>query len=105
MDGLGRVGLGIANITQGTIDQPDVPVSYVEVAADIVTQLTDADDSIVDNAAKIVDYAIGLASPTTPGGKLVDILGALDDIATFDDALHDVVDAIESLLEDLGIKE
>ena len=105
MDGLGRVGLGFANITAGFTDHPEVPASYAEVTADVVKQLTDADDNIVDNAAKVADYAIGLATPDPSGGKIIDILGALDDIATADDAMHDVAESIENLLKDLGFIE
>ena len=105
MDGLGRVGLGFANIAAGVTDHPEVPASYAEVTADVVKQLTDADDNIVDNAAKVADYAIGLATPDQIGGKIIDILGALDDIATADDAMHDVAESIENLLKDLGFIE
>ena len=105
MDGLGRVGLGFANIAAGVTDHPKVPASYAEVTADIVKQLTDADDNIVDNAAKVADYAIGLATPDPSGGKIIDILGALADIATADDAMHDVAESIENLLKNLGFIE
>ena len=53
----------------------------------------------------IRDYAIGLATPDPSGGKIIDILGALDDIATADDAMHDVAESIENLLKDLGFIE
>ena len=53
----------------------------------------------------IRDYAIGLATPDPSGGKIIDILGALDDIATADDAVHDVAESIENLLKDLGFIE
>ena len=56
-------------------------------------------NNIVDNAAKVADYAIGLATPDPSGGKIIDILGALDDIATADDAMHDVAESIENLLK------
>ena len=39
------------------------------------------------------------------GGKIIDILGALDDIATADDAMHDVAESIENLLKNLGFIE
>ena len=45
----------------------------------------------------LYDYAIGLATPNQSG-----ILGVLDDIATADDAMHDVVESIEDLLKNLG---
>lgn len=53
----------------------------------------------------IRDYAIGLATPDPSGGKIIDILGALDDIATADDAMHDVAESIENVLKDLGFIE
>ena len=39
------------------------------------------------------------------GGKIIDILGVLDDIATADDAMHDVAESIENLLKNLGFIE
>ncbi|MBR3778010.1 MAG: hypothetical protein IKL02_10525 [Kiritimatiellae bacterium] len=41
----------------------------------------------------------------TNGPADSDILGALDDIATADDAMHDVAESIENLLKDLGFIE
>lgn len=98
MDGLGRIALGVGNITDGFTGQAPIPSNYIEVAATTTAQLTDIDNPTAMNISNIANYALGLIAP---GADATTILGAVNNILTANDALHD----IQAVLQSLGIIE
>ena len=63
MDGLGRIGLGIANITNGILDNEAGPADYIEVTAMIAGQFNPESQETYDSIATAVNLGLGLYLP------------------------------------------
>ena len=86
MDGLGRIGLGIANITKGILDQEAGPADYIEVAAMIAGELDPSSQETYDSIATAINLALGQYLPGAEskiienGMKIFDGYAAIDAI-------------------------